>query len=305
MPWDDVYAALAASGWQARAVTVDRLAELRARVAGVLGSGALPAPTAEHLIDETDFALPAAVAAPRSVVVAAQARPLTQATLTLAGGEQRTVPVPPTYAGYHTKHAEFAAALSDALAAAGHRAAHFDPPLKTLACCSGLARYGRNNVAFVTALGSYVCLSACVTDAPPPGDDGWGEPQALERCDKCQACRRACPTGAIAADRFLLHTERCLTTHNESLEPFPQWIDPTWHECAVGCLHCQRACPENVKPRLTVAAPEVFDADETAAILAAVERSERTAETTAKLASCGLDYSPQLIARNLRAALRL
>lgn len=305
MVWDDVFAALGASGWQARAVPVERLDDLRARVAGVLASGALPEETAGHLVEETEFALPPEVTEPRSVVIAALARPLTQATLTLDGGELRTVPVPPHYAGYRAKPEEMAATLAGALAAAGYRAARFSPPLKTLACCAGLARYGRNNITFVPGIGSYLVMGACVTDAPPPRGAEWGEPQALARCEKCQACRRACPTGAIAADRFLLHTERCLTAHNESLDPFPAWIDPSWHQCAVGCLHCQRACPENVKPGLTVAAPEVFDEEETAAILAAAERTGLAATTVAKLASCGLDYSPQLIARNLRAVLNV
>ena len=46
---------------------------------------------------------------------------------------------------------------------------------------------------------------------------------------------------------------------NESLGPLPSWVEPGWHTCAVGCLRCQQACPENAVVDLTVAAPEVFD----------------------------------------------
>lgn len=301
--WPGVLAALEEAGWHARAVPVERLTEVAERVAGVLASGELPGQVADDLRGQVAFELPAGVPAPRSVVVGAIARPLTQATLTLSGGREVTVPVPPHYAGYHTVPDGLAAAASGALARAGFSAARFEPPLKTLAACAGLARYGRNNIAYVPGLGSYLQLAACVSDAPPPGEAEWGEPPALERCERCAACARACPTGAIAGERFLLDTGRCLTWLNEDPAPFPGWVDPAWHGCAVGCLRCQQACPENAAAGLEVSAPELFDPAETAAILAATPADSLPAATAAKLACCGLDYSPELIARNLAALL--
>ena len=299
--WDGVTTALAEAGWQTRVVAATRLDELRRRVARSLDSGALPEATARHLAEEVAFALPKGLAA-RAVVIGAVARPLTQATLTL-GGAERTVPVPPHYAGYYTVPDELTAGVAAALAPSGHRAVRFEPPLKTLAACSGLARYGRNNIAYVPGLGSYLLLAACATDAPPPADAAWGEPLELERCGSCTACLRACPTGAIQADRFLLHTDRCLTLVNEDPAPFPDWVDPAWHTCAVGCLRCQQVCPENADVELAVSPAETFDERETAAILAATSRSELAAGTRAKLERCGLDYSPDLIARNVGALL--
>ena len=90
---------------------------------------------------------------------------------------------------------------------------------------------------------------------------------------------------------------------NEDRAPFPAWVDPAWHTCAVGCLRCQQVCPENADVELTVEPAETFDELESAAILATTDRSELAAGTLAKLERCGLDYSPDLIARNLRALL--
>jgi epoxyqueuosine reductase len=298
--WTGILEALAAAGWAARVVPVGRMAELRTRVAGVLASGDLPAPTAEHLADETAFALPRDPPETLSVVVAATPRPLTHAMLTLDGGTREIV-VPPHYAGYRTVPDGLSATLSATLAPSGHTATRLEPPLKTLAACTGLARYGRNNIAYVRGLGSYLMLAACVTDAPPPDDADWSQPQQLERCERCSACVRACPGDAIRPDRFLLQTDRCLTTVNESEEPFPAWVDPAWHHCAVGCLRCQQCCPENAGVDLRVAPAEVFNAGETAAILAAAPTESFAAATRTKLERCGLDYSPALIARNLRA----
>jgi len=198
-----------------------------------------------------------------------------------------------------------AAALGAALKPWGAGAARFEPPLKTLAAGAGLARFGRNNIAYVPELGSYLMLAACATDAPPPPDAPWGEPLQLARCERCSACMRACPSGAIRADRFLLQTDRCLTCANEDEAPLPDWVDPAWHHAAVGCLRCQQSCPENAGVDLVVAPAEVFDEQETAAILAATPADEVAAETREKLVRCGLDYSPALIARNLRALLGL
>jgi epoxyqueuosine reductase len=300
--WAAVLEAAASAGWTAAVVDAARLDDVRGRVAGVLASGELPGPTAGHLADETAFSWPERLPQPRSVVVAATPRPLTRATLTVRG-EPREVAVPPHYAGYHTVPDGLCTAVGAALAPSGHAAARFEPPLKTLAACAGLARYGRNNISYVTGLGSYLMLAACASDAPPPDDAPWRAPERLARCERCTACLRACPGGAIRADRFLLQTDRCLTTHNESEEPFPGWVDPAWHHAAVGCLRCQQSCPENAGVELGVAETEFFDEAETEAILAA--SPDLPAATREKLARSGLDYSAALIARNLRALLVL
>ena len=302
LDWDAVLAAAKTAGWTAVVVAAERLDDVRGRVAGVLASGELPGPTAEHLADETGFAWPAELPEVRSVVVGATPRPLTRATLATRGRTYEVV-VPPHYAGYHAVPDGLTAVVTEALTSGGHRAVRFEPPLKTLAACSGLARYGRNNIAYVPGLGSYLMLAACATDAPPPADAPWGEPQRLARCERCSACLRACPGGAIRPDRFLLQTDRCLTSVNESEHPFPDWVDPAWHHAAVGCLRCQQSCPENAAVELGVADPEVFDDEETAAILAG--HGEFGAAAREKLARCGLDYSPTLIARNLHALLGL
>ena len=295
--------ALQKNGWTARVVPVQRLDDAHGRVQAHLASGELPRPAADHLAQETIVTLPAEVPRPQAVVVAATRRPLTRAVVTVAGGEH-VVPVPPHYAGYYSQPKRFEAALREALAPHGHMAALCQAPLKTLAAGTGLARYGRNNIAYIEGFGSYLLLAACVTDAAPPEDAVWGEALQLERCERCSACLRACPSGAIQEDRFLLHTECCLTFMNESEAPFPEWVDPGWHTCAVGCLRCQQVCPENARVDLAVEPPERFDARETGAILAG-DQSMLSPATREKLERCGLDYSAALIARNLQAMLGL
>jgi epoxyqueuosine reductase len=301
-PWSVVGEALAGHGWRWRALAVERLPDLTARVTAAIEGADLPPTFAAELTRAARVELPAKALQPRSIVVGALARPVTQAILTVDGGE-RTVVVPPHYAGYYETPRRFAALVAETLGALGRRAAQARLPLKTLAVAVGLARYGANNIAYVDGLGSYLQLAACVTDLPAPDDAVVLEAQRLGRCGDCSACRHACPTGAIPGDRFVLRADRCLTAVNESEEPFPEWVDPAWHACAVGCLRCQLVCPENAPVTLRVEPPRRFDGRETVAILAAAQPSTLAAETRAKLAACGLDYAPSVIARNLLALL--
>ncbi len=154
--------------------------------------------------------------------------------------------------------------------------------------------------SYVPELGSYYQLVAVYSDMPCPGDD-WGEPRVLERCGRCQVCLQRCPTGAVGADRFLLHVERCLTLHNERPAgvPFPGWIDPAWHHALIGCHLCQRDCPENRMARDRPGGTERFSGEETALLLAPEGPDALPAETQAKLARLDTLGRLPIVRRNL------
>ncbi len=137
-------------------------------------------------------------------------------------------------------------AIAEILSPFGHSIARALAPLKTLGTMSGFSRYGRNNISYVPGLGSFVALAAFVSDLEC-NDAPAQVQETLPHCTTCRACRDVCPTGAIGKDRFLLHAERCITFWNEKDPdvPFPDWIEPEWHNALFGCMHCQRVCPEN------------------------------------------------------------
>ncbi len=303
--WRAVGEALDGAGWRWRVVAVERLADAAGRVADALATAGLSPETGDsgdELLQAARAEVPEELPDARSLVVGAIARPVTRATLVVDGTE-RTVVVPPHYAGYYTVPRGFAELVAATLAGRDRRAAQARVPLKTLAAGSGLARYGRNNVTYVDGLGSYVQLAACATDLPAPPEAAWGRARALVACEQCRACARACPTGAITTDRFVITAGRCLTMVNESDDPFPAWVQPAWHTCAVGCLRCQQVCPANAGVDLRVDEPVRFDAAESAAILAGDGSAAGDPATAARLAACGLDYEPGPMARNLRAVM--
>jgi epoxyqueuosine reductase len=164
---------------------------------------------------------------------------------------------------------------------------------------SGLAQYGKNNITYVNGMGSYHRLVAFISDLPG-AQDYWQAPQVLERCENCKACMKACPTGAISADRFLLNAERCLTFHNERRAVFPQWIKPAWHNCLVGCLYCQKACPVNKDVPMSIEEGPEFSDKETALMLQGAPKSEFPQNAIDKLESLDMIGYLPVLGRNLR-----
>lgn len=123
----------------------------------------------------------------------------------------------------------------------------------------------------------------------------------MKRCQRCEACHRNCPTGAISSDRFLLHTERCIVFHNEKKGdiPFPAWMDPSWHNCLYGCLHCQKVCPEDKKFMQWIEEKEEFMEEENALLLEGASHGRLSAETIKKLENLDLIESLNSLPRNL------
>jgi epoxyqueuosine reductase len=148
-------------------------------------------------------------------------------------------------------------------------------------------------------------LVAVYSDMPCE-TDYWRKVQMMKSCEKCKICQKACPTGAISTDRFLLRAERCITYHNEKKGniPFPEWIKREWHNCLVGCITCQKACPEN-KPFLQLIGETAdFNEEETSLLLKGVSKEELSESTIKKLQTLSLtDYFDEL-PRNLSVLIK-
>ncbi|HEX9261839.1 MAG TPA: 4Fe-4S double cluster binding domain-containing protein, partial [Candidatus Bathyarchaeia archaeon] len=134
----------------------------------------------------------------------------------------------------------------------------------------------------------------------------WQKAKMMSRCHECNLCQKTCPTGAISADRFLLHAEKCLTYHNEKEAkiPFPKWIKPEWHNCIIGCMRCQAVCPENKQFLSLVGEIAEFTEKETKQLLEGVPSEMLPSETLLKMKLLSLtDYYKEL-PRNLGVLLR-
>ena len=111
----------------------------------------------------------------------------------------------------------------------------------------------------------------------------------------------SCPIGAISMRHFHLRAERCLTFHNESKNDWPSWIHPEWHHCVVGCLQCQRLCPENKKFLGWIEEKEEFSAEETELPMWGCPFEELPKTIQEKLDKLSLtEYYPAAFSRNLR-----
>ncbi|MBY9003089.1 MAG: 4Fe-4S binding protein [Candidatus Lokiarchaeota archaeon] len=173
-------------------------------------------------------------------------------------------------------------------------------PVKTLAVRSGLAKYGRNNITYVSGMGSFHRLVPFYSDVPIE-EDIWVEREMMDECEKCNACMNNCPTGAISNERFLLKVDRCLTYHNEQPGhvPFPEWIDRSWHNCIVGCLHCQKVCPMNKKVKNWIEKGPSFNEKETKILLQGTNFDDLPQELKNKFKEYDFMNDFETIPRNL------
>ncbi len=291
-------------GYRGRVVSAQHLVDLQQDLEARHRDGLFDTEFYEERLNSFDFQPAGSFPQAASVIAVAVPDPQVRIVFTW-GGKLVPVIVPPTYLHWQDVDERVENALAEALAPSGYRVALANLPKKLTAVRTGLAAYGRNNVTYVPGLGSFHRLVVLWSDLPCE-EDNWQELRMMDACQECKACQRACPTGAIASDRFLLRAERCLTFLNEKPPevPFPEWVDAPWHNCLVGCMHCQRVCPENKGVRDWIEGDEVFSEEETALLLDGVPQHHLPPETVAKLERLDLIELLDILPRNLDALMR-
>ncbi|HUS71230.1 MAG TPA: 4Fe-4S double cluster binding domain-containing protein [Anaerolineae bacterium] len=290
-------------GHRSGVLSAQRLVDLQQDIEARHRDGLFDAEFYEERLTSFEFQPPDSLPGATSILVVAVPDPAARITFT-RHGEQFPFVVPPTYLHWREVDKRVEDAAAEILAPGGHRVALANLPKKLTAVRSGLAAYGKNNVTYVPGMGSFHRLVVLWSDLPSK-EDNWHDLRMMDACQKCMACQRACPTEAIDPDRFLLRAERCLTFLNEKPPdvPFPAWVDPSWHNCLVGCLRCQRVCPENKAVRDWVVGDEVLSEEETALVLEGTAPEHLPPKAKEKLERLDLIDLLDVLPRNLSALL--
>jgi len=299
----DLIRKMGENGYQARVVKIERLDELRDEIETGHERGFLSEALYDRWLAGFVFAPPGDLPRARSIIIVAVGQPHFRFTF-MYNDNRIPLIVPPTYLQSRETRELAANTLAEVLTPKGYRVLPAIVPAKLLAVRSGLADYGRNNITYVDGTGSYHRLLAFYSDLPCERDD-WRAPTMMERCEDCVACINACPTDAIARERFLLYADKCVTFYNE--EPsdvlFPEWINPSSHELLVGCLRCQRVCPENKGAAEWVEDGAEFTADETKLLLDGTPRDRLPDTMVKKMEESDLFEIFEVLPRNLRVLL--
>jgi epoxyqueuosine reductase len=191
--------------------------------------------------------------------------------------------------------------LEGALGPFGYAVKKAHLALKTLAVRSGLARYGKNNLAYVLGAGTFHRLVAFYSDCPCE-TDSWHEIRAMEACDRCSLCRENCPANSILSDRFLIRAENCQVFSSAVKDA--SWFTGGGRNALVGCMVCQNVCPAN-KPYLDKRADgPTFSAAETELIVNGMPCSELFPETQKRLGRLAEGEIYAALVQNLNCLLK-
>jgi len=283
--------------FKAKTVSIIHLPELQEAVGRLVRQGLLNKRLYQdwHFYLDSNKELPEA----ETIVIVAMPHPMARIRFEYEGSVY-PADIPPDYFFSIANESRAEAVLNDILGTAGYKVAKAHLPLKTLAVRSELAEYGRNNIAYVSEMGSLCTLTAFYTDWVCE-EDSWREAKAMKACQDCSLCRQNCPTGSISAERFLIRAENCLGFLQEKEPNHPYWVQlqPDCPNALMGCMRCQSVCPVD-KPYLgeIVEGPTLSE-EETGLLLNKTPWEGLSQETRNKLTIPGVLYSRMVL--NLRA----
>jgi len=296
---EQLYTSFMQNGYAVRTVAIDHLADLEEELNDKHSQGLFDKTFYGERLVHFVFKIPKDLASAHSIIITSAPQP--QKTVAFnEDGKMYHLVIPPTYS--FDTDTKVKSILSRILDQEGYNLYRAALPVKLVAARSGLVKYGRNNITYTETAGSFHRLKAFFSDLPAVADN-WLEPQLMESCHQCTACIKKCPTGAIAPDRFIIRAEKCLTFHNERNADFPDWVEPGWHNCLIGCMECQLCCPANRELFNWYEQTEQFTAEETELILRGIPRNQLPRFVIEKLERIYLLEDMELIPRNLRVLL--
>lgn len=305
----------AARGYRLATADVTIIEAVRQKLERRRASGLINAAFFQENLTKFRYLDGSSIKGPKRLVLVAVPSPVSVVTLQI-GGRIVEALIPPTYIRYNATFQDVLDDMKTNALSGRARVEIVKAPLKSLAAHMGLVRYGRNNITYAEGLGSGFQLCGYIVgtrERRAGGDAGPGGAESrLERCDKCTACVKICPTGAIREDRFLIAAERCFTLHSERRDPIPAWVRPPETPCLIGCMACQRVCPENRGRLKTVSAEFDLTTEEAVELLEAGRKMEAGGSGTtlhktnrvlrsalAKFERLGLAESFEVMGRNL------
>ena len=288
--------ALKKHGYKAKTVSIKHLPEVQEAVGKLVRQGLVnPRLSATwHFYLQSNKNPPEA----GTIIIAALPQSITRLTFTWQGTIYPGEVTPGHFCAADEARAEDI--LNRMLEEAGYRLVKARLALKTLAVRSGLAAYGKNNLAYVPEMGSFCRLVAFYSDVPCE-EDNWQQYKLLERCDNCTLCLNNCPTGSITPGRFLIQAENCLGFLNENNPEFPYWVklQPDWPNALIGCMSCQSICPENRPYLQNIICGPSFSEEETGCILQNMPWEKLSPATKSKLEE--IKWAYPLLVGNLDA----
>lgn len=295
---------LANTDFKSSIISTQHLPDLQRDLGNLLEQGILNRDFYDKIISRYNlyfnFEPPTDFPMAKSIIITAALQPQVSVKFQLSD-KTYCVIIPPTYLQDTDKEA--LNILSLYLGKYGYKIYTAKLPVKLLAVHSGLASYGRNNIAYIDGWGSFFRLKAFFSDIPC-SEDNWQEVRMMESCNKCVACISKCPTGAIRQDRFLISAEKCLTFLNEKSDNFPEWVNPVWHNCLIGCMRCQDVCPANKDYTEYIVSGGEFSEEETLIMLKGVSKDKLSLETIEKLKKLCLLDEYNILQRNLEVLIR-